>query len=86
MKVPISSSRCISILGPNQSGKTTLMESILQICGQIHQKGNVKDSSTLSDHLPEEQELKMSVLNMEVWKGAGNFTFLMKLMKLNQFL
>jgi len=61
MKKPISSARCISILGPNQSGKTTLMESILHICGQIHQKGNIKDNNTLSDYLPEEHELKMSI-------------------------
>ena len=53
-------SRCISIIGPNQSGKTTLMESILNICKQVHQRGHVKDNSTLSDHLPEEHELKMS--------------------------
>ena len=61
MKTPVKSSRCITIVGPSQSGKTTLMESILHVCGEIHQRGNVKDNSTLSDHLPEEHELKMSV-------------------------
>ena len=37
------------------------MESILKICDQIHQKGNVKNNNTLSDYLEEEQELKMSI-------------------------
>ena len=46
MKEPINSSRCISIVGPSQSGKTTLMESILHVCNEIHLKGNVKDNST----------------------------------------
>ena len=61
MKTPINLSRCITIVGPSQSGKTTLMESILNVCGQIHKKGNVKSNNTLSDHLPEENELKMSI-------------------------
>ena len=61
MKNPVNSSRCVTIVGPSQSGKTTLMESILHVCGTVHQKGNVKNNNTLSDHLPEEQELKMSV-------------------------
>ena len=61
MKTPINSSRCISIVGPSQSGKTTLMESILHVCDQVHQRGDVKKNNTLSDHLPEEHELKMSI-------------------------
>ena len=54
MKTPIKSSRCITIVGPSQSGKTSLMESILHVCKQIHNKGHVKDNNTLSDHLSEE--------------------------------
>ena len=61
MKENVNSSRCVTIVGPSQSGKTTLMESILNVCGQIHQKGSVKDNNTLSDYLPEEHELKMSI-------------------------
>lgn len=61
MKSPIHSSRCITIVGPSQSGKTSLMESILHICKQIPNKGNVGDNNTLSDHLSEENELKMSI-------------------------
>lgn len=61
MKAQSNFSRCISIVGPSQSGKTSLMESILHICNQIPNKGKVGDNNTLSDHLPEEQDLKMSV-------------------------
>jgi len=61
MKVPSNFSRCISIVGPSQSGKTSLMESILHICNQIPKKGKVSENNTLSDHLPEEHDLKMSI-------------------------
>ena len=61
MKTPINSSRCITIVGPSQSGKTTLMESIFNVCKEIHQKCNVKNNNTISDHLTEEHELKMSI-------------------------
>ena len=61
MKAPSNFSRCISIVGPSQSGKTSLMESILHICNQIPAKGKVSDNNTLSDHLPEEYDLKMSI-------------------------
>ena len=61
MKVPSNFSRCISIVGPSQSGKTSLMESILHICKQIPNKGKVGDNNTLSDYLPEEHDLKMSI-------------------------
>jgi elongation factor G len=61
VKSPINSSRCITIVGPSQSGKTSLMEGILHVCKQIPNKGKVADNNTLSDHLPEEHELKMSI-------------------------
>jgi len=61
MKAPNNYSRCISIIGPSQSGKTSLMESILHICKQIPNKGKVGDNNTLSDYLPEEHDLKMSI-------------------------
>ena len=61
MKAPNNYSRCISIIGPSQSGKTSLMESILHVCNQIPNKGKVSDNNTLSDYLQEEQEMKMSI-------------------------
>ena len=71
MKDSLNSSRCISIVGPSQSGKTTLMESILNICKQTHQKGLVENNDTLSDYLPEEHEFKASIS-----MGISNATFM----------
>ena len=78
MKKPINSSRCITIVGPSQSGKTSLLESILHICKQIPNKGQVSDDNTLSDHLPEEHNLKMSI-SMGISKAQfmdEDFTFI----------
>ena len=61
MKNSINSSRCITIVGPSQSGKTSLLESILHVCQKIPNKGQVRENNTLSDHLPEEHDLKMSI-------------------------
>ena len=71
MKTPVNSSRCITIVGPSQSGKTTLMESILHVSKAIHQRGQIKDNNTVSDHLSEEHTLKMSIS-----MGISNFNFM----------
>ena len=71
MKTHINSSRCITIVGPSQSGKTSLMESIAHICKAIPNQGNIKDNNTLSDNLPEEHELKMSIS-----MGISNIQFM----------
>ena len=52
MKNQINSSRCITIVGPSQSGKTSLMESILHVCKEIPNKGKVVENNSLSDYLP----------------------------------
>ena len=78
MKPPANSSRCITIVGPSQSGKTTLMESILYICKETHQIGHVKNNDTVSDFLPEEHEFKMSI-NMGICNAKfmdERFTFI----------
>ena len=49
MRAPVNTTRCIAIVGPSQVGKTTLMESLLHVCGQIHQKGSVENNNTLSN-------------------------------------
>jgi len=71
MKTQTNFSRCISIVGPSQSGKTSLMESILHVCNAIPNKGKVGDNNTLSDYLPEEHEL-----NMSISMGISNVQFM----------
>jgi len=56
-----SAPRCAAIVGPYLSGKTTLIESMLSICGAVHRKGSVKDGNTVGDAAPEARAHKMSV-------------------------
>ncbi len=53
--------RCIALVGPYLSGKTTLLESILARCGAIQRQGKVTDGSTLGDGAPEARSHGMSV-------------------------
>ncbi|MCP8937059.1 elongation factor G [Alsobacter sp. SYSU M60028] len=41
--------RCIAIVGPFQSGKTTLLEAILERTGAVQRAGRVTDGSTVGD-------------------------------------
>ena len=59
-KIP-SGPRCVAIVGPYLSGKTTLLESILHLCGATGRKGNVTDGNTVGDNSPEARARKMSV-------------------------
>tara|TARA_Y100001936_G_scaffold248504_1_gene296518 strand:- start:1244 stop:3343 length:2100 start_codon:yes stop_codon:yes gene_type:complete len=45
--------RCAALVGPYQSGKTTLLESLLFATGAIPRKGSVKDGSSVGDSAPE---------------------------------
>ena len=40
--------RCIALVGPQSSGKTTLLESMLLAAGAIAKKGNVGAGTTVS--------------------------------------
>jgi elongation factor G len=53
--------RCIAIVGPFQSGKTTLLESILERTGTIERAGRVADGNTVGDGQPEARGHSMSV-------------------------
>ncbi len=44
--------RCIALVGPYQSGKTTLLEAILHRTGAISRMGQVKDGNTVGDASP----------------------------------
>ena len=45
--------RCAALVGPYQSGKTTLLESLLYATGAIPRKGSVKEGSSVGDSAPE---------------------------------
>jgi elongation factor G len=53
--------RCIALVGPFQSGKTTLLEAILARTGAIPRQGSVEAGSTVGDASAEARHHKMSV-------------------------
>lgn len=53
--------RCIALVGPFQSGKTTLLEAILARCGAIPKAGSVDAGTSVGDAAPEARAHKMSV-------------------------
>src|SRR5262249_18908551 len=53
--------RCIALVGPFQSGKTTLLEAILARTGAIPKAGSVDAGTSLGDASPEARQHKMSV-------------------------
>jgi elongation factor G len=53
--------RCIALVGPFQSGKTTLLEAILARTGAIQRQGTVDSGTTVGDAGKEARHHKMSV-------------------------
>ena len=53
--------RCIALVGPFQSGKTTLLEAILSRTGAIARQGTVEAGTTVGDASKEARHHKMSV-------------------------
>lgn len=53
--------KCIAIVGPHASGKTTLLEAILARTGAIAKQNSVSSGNTVSDHCPEARAHAMSV-------------------------
>ncbi|MGO4712275.1 elongation factor G [Bradyrhizobium sp. 2TAF24] len=53
--------RCIALVGPFQSGKTTLLEAILARTGAIPKAGTVETGTTFGDSSPEARSHRMSV-------------------------
>jgi len=53
--------KCIAIVGPFASGKTTLLEAILARTGAIPRQNPVSSGNTVSDHSPEAKAHAMSV-------------------------
>ncbi len=52
--------RCVALVGPFLSGKTTLMESFLFAAGAIPRRGSVKDGSSVGDASAESRNRNMS--------------------------
>ncbi|MDX1483753.1 MAG: elongation factor G [Alphaproteobacteria bacterium] len=53
--------RCVALVGPYLSGKTTLLESLLHVSGAIHRRGSVTEGNTVSNFSPEARARQMSV-------------------------
>ena len=62
--------RCIALVGPFQSGKTTLLEAILARTGAIQRQGTIEAGTTVGDASKEARHHKMSV---EVSAATTNF-------------
>ncbi|MFV0297973.1 MAG: elongation factor G [Hyphomicrobiaceae bacterium] len=72
------SARCIALVGPFMSGKTTLLEAILHRTGAISRQGTITDGNTVGDASTEARQHGMSVeLNAADIEFLGDrFTFL----------
>jgi elongation factor G len=70
--------RCIALVGPFQSGKTTLLEAIMARTGAIPKAGSVDAGTSHGDASPEARHHKMSVgLSAATVNFMGdNYTFL----------
>src|SRR5947209_19176897 len=62
--------RCIALVGPFQSGKTTLLEAILTRTGTIPRQGTVEAGNTVGDASKEARSHRMSV---ELSLATANF-------------
>ena len=73
-----SGARCIALVGPYLSGKTTLLEAILFQTGAIPRQGKVSEKSTIGDAAPEARAHGMSIeLNAATTSYLGDsYTFL----------
>ena len=62
--------RCVALVGPFQSGKTTLLEAILARTGVIQRQGTVEAGNTVGDSSKEARHHRMSV---ELTVATANF-------------
>src|SRR5262245_16453989 len=72
-----SGPRCIALVGPFQSGKTTLLEGILARTGAIQRQGTIDGGNTVGDASKEARHHRMSVeisVASTSFKG-DNYTF-----------
>ncbi|MGH6907501.1 MAG: GTP-binding protein, partial [Aestuariivirga sp.] len=71
-------SRCIALVGPYLSGKTTLLEALLFRTGAVPRQGRISEKSTVGDGSPEARGHGMSVeLNAATTNFLGDsYTFI----------
>jgi elongation factor G len=55
-----SAPRCVALVGPYLSGKTTLLEALLYASGTTSRRGSVRDGSSVGDHAAEARARSMS--------------------------
>ncbi len=74
----VAGSRCIALVGPYLSGKTTLLEAILFRTGGVARQGKISEKSTIGDSSPEARSHGMSVeLNAATTQFMGDsYTFI----------
>lgn len=74
----VRGARCVALIGPFASGKTTLLEAILARTGSISRAGSIAAKSTVGDASPEARDHAMSVnLNVADVSFLGDtFTFI----------
>ncbi len=70
--------RCVALVGPFQSGKTTLLEAVLARTGAIQRQGSIEAANTVGDASKEARHHKMSVeLSVATTNFMGDaYTFL----------
>lgn len=57
----VAGPRLIALVGPFQSGKTTLLESLLARTGALSRQGSVRDSTSVGDAAVEARAHAMSI-------------------------
>ena len=67
---PVSAPRCVALVGPYLSGKTTLLEALLSTCNSIQRRGTAKEGNTIGDASPEARKRNMST---ELSIASGEF-------------
>ena len=55
-----AATRCVALIGPYLSGKTTLLEAMLYTSGSTTRHGSVRDGNSVGDHSPEARARQMS--------------------------
>ena len=62
--------RCAALVGPYQSGKSTLLESLLFVCGAIERRGTQRDGNLVADASSEARARNMSI---EISAASGEY-------------